>query len=573
MLNQESIVVGNGLMSEFGSPRLSEKLNKNLNMNMDLTETIMNGASKVITESIVKIGDKDLQTELQLGELKLNKLEEKLTQCLENSRRTLSMTELFSQARNGLLSTNEIIQLGSAIASPNRKFDTSSFDMGKKHTDNSIRSSGAAKVSNDEEMILDPEIKNKRSEKFIGQELNNNKRKNESILVEDHTNIVIAQKIDAAFNLSHDDSLKPRRNVRFQSGNFGLLKDKPKASSERNLFAKSGFAPGEQKELNQNSHRRNFSAANDSQSKHEGSLLIRDEQFEDGAENKKQASKSIFVSTKANKDYLDPNLNKESIKFIQSPADVPATPEFFANQILHRPRSSIRKENDFSFKDSLASPKGQKVKFLAPRAFEFEEESPKLENASTSSKCLKEVQLKEMYHGSLSSSPVKETFIQSFEQDFNKMKSNALLMNTSNDFKTIQELKDLLSSSQNLDVKIGSCVGSLSASIITQKDLSNYQTDVKHKRSPKVADIRIDLDEKRAKLTSWQEALPSNISKTKARRTGVHQRALSGNDVDMNFTKAFSVIKSKAVNKGDNFEERMKTDIYFRRRFEEEYRF
>ena len=67
MSNQESVVGGHGLMSEYASPRLSEKLNKNLNMNMDLTESIMKGANKAITESIVKIGDKDLHTELQLG--------------------------------------------------------------------------------------------------------------------------------------------------------------------------------------------------------------------------------------------------------------------------------------------------------------------------------------------------------------------------------------------------------------------------------------------------------------------------------------------------------------------------
>ena len=308
------------------------------------------------------------------------------------------------------------------------------------------------------------------------------------------------------------------------------------------------------------------------QPKHEGSLSVRNEKFEDDAENKKQISKSIFVSTKTNKDYIDPNRNKEPAKFIQSPVDVPDTPEFFANQVLRRPRGSIKKETDFSFKDSLISPNAQKVKVITPRSFDFDE-SPKLENIHTSPKSLKEAQLREMCHASLPSSPIRENFIQSFEQDFNKMKNNALLLNTSNDFKTIQELKDLLSSSQNLDAKVGSCVGSLSASIITQKDLSSYQVDVKHKRSPKVADFRTDLDEKRAKLTSWQEALPSNTSKSNVKRAGHHQRSLSGNDVDMNFTKAFSVIKSKAISKGNTFEDRMKTDIYFRRRFEEEYSF
>ena len=174
------------------------------------------------------------------------------------------MTEMFSHARNGLLSTNEILQLGSAIASPNRKLDTSSFDMAKKHSDNSIRSSGAAKESNREDTMLDLEIKNKAHGKILSQEFpTSTKGKNESILVEDHNNMAIAQKIDAEFNLSQDDISKTKKNVRFQSSDFELLKDKPKASSDRNLLAKSSFAPGEQRKLNQNGHRRNFSAAYD----------------------------------------------------------------------------------------------------------------------------------------------------------------------------------------------------------------------------------------------------------------------------------------------------------------------
>jgi len=165
---EEAESLGYGFLRTVESPKLSRKLERNLNYNNDLSKSIINGSQKAISDAIIKADGKDLQTELQLGELTLCNLDKKLSKCIEHSRRTLSLTEVYSQKANSVLTPDKkSLFMDSSIPSPARKnsgdsgfgrklshSNSSSLSVAKKASDISMRSLAMTRETTGEEVLM-----------------------------------------------------------------------------------------------------------------------------------------------------------------------------------------------------------------------------------------------------------------------------------------------------------------------------------------------------------------------------------------------------------------------------------
>jgi len=109
--NYTSVKTVNIDIQQLESPKLSVKMQRNLEANGNLSENIIQNALKVIDASRVKdTEERDLKVELEIGHLKLHHLEKKVENCLQSSKDTLAMNaQLSGNVLNLLSSTSEKI--------------------------------------------------------------------------------------------------------------------------------------------------------------------------------------------------------------------------------------------------------------------------------------------------------------------------------------------------------------------------------------------------------------------------------------------------------------------------------
>ncbi len=99
------------------SPKLRTKTKMILEAHENLSENIIQNTFKAVDASTIKIEDRDLQVELELGKLTLHRLEKKVETCLQSSRDTLSLNAQLSENVLNLLHSE---RLSASSLSPNR---------------------------------------------------------------------------------------------------------------------------------------------------------------------------------------------------------------------------------------------------------------------------------------------------------------------------------------------------------------------------------------------------------------------------------------------------------------------
>jgi len=99
------------------SPKLSTKMQTILQAHGNLSENIIQNAFKVVDDSRIKVEDRDLEVELELGKLKLQHLEKKIETHLQSSKDTLTLNAQLSENVLNLLHSEKI---SCSSLSPNR---------------------------------------------------------------------------------------------------------------------------------------------------------------------------------------------------------------------------------------------------------------------------------------------------------------------------------------------------------------------------------------------------------------------------------------------------------------------
>jgi len=439
----EAETFGYGLLKTAESPKLSKKLQHNLTRSMDLSKSIVYGSQKAIVDSIIKADGKDLQTELQLGELTLCNLDKKLSKCLEHSRRTLSLTETYSQKASTVLTPEKkSLFMDSSIPSPARKnsndsafgnrklshSNSSSLSFAKKASDVSMRSLAMTRETTGEEIFVP------------------------SLEVKDST--IKVRSFD----------LKPRDEKTVPIKEF----TKPDVSSP--IFA-SNIVPRNKTKTDYINTEQSFS------------------------KNKVSSNKQYTIDEIKNLNAQSLNASNEQLVI----------------------KNRLVKENP--------------VGALPP--------SPELLNRS-----LDEVQHEPFISSASDVDPskksgVKKALLQNLKSEMKKSTSEFI-----KDTPVVKDENTLIESSLNL-------TNELNGVSLTENILFNQSFEQNRKSSPLLLLKTTFLSQSKS-----QDGLDYSLSKSQ--------------DIDAQFTKAFSLVKNKAMHQGTNFDERMKSDIYFRKRFDDD---
>ena len=520
---------------------------------MNLSESIINSAAKAIEDSTVKLGDKDLHTELQLGELKLSTLDKKIDECLENSRKALSMNDICSQRANNILSPERRILLDSSTTSPYgrssnggsplRNMSSLSLSVTKKPSDRSLKSLALTRETTQEESGAPVEIRQGGKLKSPETRIRTDGR----ISVRDLTGLDLSQRVQ------HNNIISGERNRvgRIMNPKLGA-KTSNRYVSEENKTHNNNSAP-ETQSSPAGEERKEIEIITNYE------VLERpiNEKGDDSLERKygKVRGSSGESNDREYSEYLKP---KSATHSFQSPKPRAQKTElglsFTQKGFFLSPKKNNFSSPNFKGKNvghfearNFLSPNMKRTRPASNKSMDMQNYEKALRNPSQRGENTVINNKKEEQKGS--------------HQNQRKEKRKNFSVAGTSDFKSKQDLRNLLSVDRNSQGKL----------IQRVNETSNVGKDYRGLHN---SDMKIGLETDETLLSQVQRSFHETSSimrNSKGKRKSQDGReSIDVEPVEVHFTKAFSLVKNKIINQGATFEERMKSDLYFRRRFENE---